>query len=159
MNRIVGGTTEFIGNVIYRQFSVDLPFAAAYSTVPIVIMVVYLLAVRRDRRARGAVAHVPRPHAARWVSARALRRWCSSVLYAPILYVARLSVNTATNYAWPPSGFTLEWWEKAFHEPGPREALAALGADGLWATAIALVAGHPRGVRAARDTASSVATP
>ncbi len=47
MNRIVGGTNEFIGNVIYRQFSVDLPFAAAYSTVPIVIMVVYLLAVRR----------------------------------------------------------------------------------------------------------------
>jgi len=44
---IVGGTTEFIGNVIYRQFSVDLPFAAAYATVPIVIMVVYLLVVRR----------------------------------------------------------------------------------------------------------------
>jgi putative spermidine/putrescine transport system permease protein len=47
MNRIVGGTTEFIGNVVYRQFSVDLPFAAAYSVVPIVVMVVYLLAVRR----------------------------------------------------------------------------------------------------------------
>jgi len=47
MNRIVGGTTEFIGNVVYRQFSVDLPFAAAYATVPIAIMVVYLLAVRR----------------------------------------------------------------------------------------------------------------
>ena len=36
MNRIVGGTTEFIGNVVYRQFSVDLPFAAAYAVVPIV---------------------------------------------------------------------------------------------------------------------------
>jgi putative spermidine/putrescine transport system permease protein len=47
MNRIVGGTTEFIGNIVYRQFSVDLPFAAAYSAVPIVVMVVYLLAVRR----------------------------------------------------------------------------------------------------------------
>jgi putative spermidine/putrescine transport system permease protein len=47
MNRIVGGTTEFIGNVVYRQFSVDLPFAAAYAVVPIVVMVVYLLAVRR----------------------------------------------------------------------------------------------------------------
>jgi putative spermidine/putrescine transport system permease protein len=47
MNRIVGGTTEFIGNIVYRQFSVDLPFAAAYSTVPILIMIVYLLAVRR----------------------------------------------------------------------------------------------------------------
>jgi putative spermidine/putrescine transport system permease protein len=47
MNRIVGGTTEFIGNIVYRQFSVDLPFAAAYSTVPIVVMVIYLLVVRR----------------------------------------------------------------------------------------------------------------
>ncbi len=47
MNRIVGGTTEFIGNIVYRQFSVDLPFAAAYAVVPVVIMVVYLLAVRR----------------------------------------------------------------------------------------------------------------
>ena len=47
MNRIVGGTNEYIGNVIYRQFSVDLPFAAAYSMVPVVIMVVYLLGVRR----------------------------------------------------------------------------------------------------------------
>ena len=47
MNRIVGGTTEFIGNVVYRQFAVDLPFAAAYSVLPIVIMIGYLLAVRR----------------------------------------------------------------------------------------------------------------
>lgn len=47
MNRIVGGTTEFIGNVVYRQFSVDLPFAAAYSVVPIIVMVAYLVAVRR----------------------------------------------------------------------------------------------------------------
>ena len=47
MNRIVGGTTEFIGNVVYRQFSVDLPFAAAYAVVPIFVMVIYLLAVRR----------------------------------------------------------------------------------------------------------------
>ncbi|MBK5286999.1 MAG: ABC transporter permease [Acidimicrobiia bacterium] len=47
MNRIVGGTTEFIGNIVYRQFSVDLPFAAAYAVIPIVIMVGLLLAVRR----------------------------------------------------------------------------------------------------------------
>jgi putative spermidine/putrescine transport system permease protein len=48
VNRIVGGTTEFIGNVVYRQFSVNLPFAAAYSTVPIIIMVIYLMVVRRS---------------------------------------------------------------------------------------------------------------
>jgi len=63
------------------------------------------------------------------------------VLYFPILYVARLSVNTARNYAWPPSGFTLEWWHRAVHEPGPRTALMHSIQTGLWATAIALVLG------------------
>ncbi len=79
-------------------------------------------------------------HPARWI----LRGLCVvvlAVLYAPILYVARLSVNTAANYAWPPEGFTLEWWEKAWHEPGPREALLHSLQTGLWATAIALLLG------------------
>jgi putative spermidine/putrescine transport system permease protein len=47
MNRIVGGTNEYIGNIIYREFSVDLPFAAAYAMVPVVIMISYLLLIRR----------------------------------------------------------------------------------------------------------------
>ena len=47
MNRIVGGTTEFLGNIVYRQFSANLPFAAAYSTLPVLIMIVYLLGARR----------------------------------------------------------------------------------------------------------------
>lgn len=63
------------------------------------------------------------------------------VLYAPILYVARLSVNTARNYAWPPTGFTLGWWQKALHEAGPREALVHSVQTGLTATAVALVLG------------------
>lgn len=63
------------------------------------------------------------------------------VLYAPIVYVARLSVNTARNYAWPPSGFTLDWWDRALHEEGPRTALVHSVQTGLTATAIALVLG------------------
>ena len=63
------------------------------------------------------------------------------VLYAPIVYVARLSVNTARNYAWPPRGFTLEWWRKALHESGPRDALIHSIQTGLTATVIALVLG------------------
>ena len=46
MNNIVGGKTEFIGNVIYRRFSSDGPFAAAFAVVPIVIMVIYLIGAR-----------------------------------------------------------------------------------------------------------------
>ena len=41
-------TTQFIGNLILLNFGVpDLPFAAALSLVPLAIMVVYLLVVRR----------------------------------------------------------------------------------------------------------------
>jgi putative spermidine/putrescine transport system permease protein len=41
--------TQFIGNVVYRNVGVagDLPFAAAFATIPIAIMIVYLLIARR----------------------------------------------------------------------------------------------------------------
>jgi putative spermidine/putrescine transport system permease protein len=42
-------STQFIGNVVYTNVGVanNLPLAAAYATVPVVIMVLYLLAARR----------------------------------------------------------------------------------------------------------------
>lgn len=40
-------TTQFIGNVIFINVAQDLPLAAAYSLVPLVIMLVYLLVARR----------------------------------------------------------------------------------------------------------------
>jgi putative spermidine/putrescine transport system permease protein len=42
-------STQFIGNVVYVNVGVanNLPFAAAFATVPVVIMVVYLLIARR----------------------------------------------------------------------------------------------------------------
>jgi len=39
--------TQFIGNVVYANFSNDLPLAAAFATVPIVVMIIYLLIARR----------------------------------------------------------------------------------------------------------------
>ncbi len=46
MNRIFGGKTQFIGNNIYTNFGANLPLAAAFATVPILIMAGYLLAAR-----------------------------------------------------------------------------------------------------------------
>jgi len=42
-------STQFIGNVVYINVGVanNLPFAAAFATVPVAIMIVYLLAARR----------------------------------------------------------------------------------------------------------------
>jgi putative spermidine/putrescine transport system permease protein len=43
----LGSGEQFIGTIVYSNFSVDLPFAAAMATVPIVIMIAYLLIARR----------------------------------------------------------------------------------------------------------------
>ncbi|GIH74109.1 ABC transporter permease [Planobispora longispora] len=47
--KIVGGRSQLIGNVVYDNIGAanNLPFAAAVATVPVVIMLVYLAAVRR----------------------------------------------------------------------------------------------------------------
>ena len=47
--RIVGGTGQLLGNVVYDNQGAanNLPFAAAVATIPVVIMLVYLAAARR----------------------------------------------------------------------------------------------------------------
>ena len=47
---ILVGNTQFIGNVVYRNvlgLTNNMPFAAAYATVPLVVMAVYLVVARR----------------------------------------------------------------------------------------------------------------
>jgi putative spermidine/putrescine transport system permease protein len=46
--QIIGGQLQMLGNVVYQNFSLNLPFAAAFSTVPIVIMGIYLWMVKRS---------------------------------------------------------------------------------------------------------------
>jgi len=47
--RLVGGTNQMLGNVVYDSVGAanNLPFGAAFATIPVVIMLVYLAAVRR----------------------------------------------------------------------------------------------------------------
>ena len=45
--QIVGGKNQMLGNVVYQNFSLNLPFAAAVGTIPIAIMALYLAAVKR----------------------------------------------------------------------------------------------------------------
>ena len=51
---LVGSGEQFIGTVVYSNFTADLPFAAAFATVPVVVMIIYLLLARR----LGAFEHV-----------------------------------------------------------------------------------------------------
>jgi putative spermidine/putrescine transport system permease protein len=47
--KIVGGKSQLIGNVVYDNIGAanNLPFAAAVATVPVVVMLIYIAAVRR----------------------------------------------------------------------------------------------------------------
>ena len=44
---LVGSGDQFIGTLVVDNFTVNLPFAAAFAMVPILIMIVYLLLARR----------------------------------------------------------------------------------------------------------------
>jgi putative spermidine/putrescine transport system permease protein len=48
--QIVGGKTQLIGNLVYVNIGAanNLPFAAALATIPVLVMVIYLVAVRRS---------------------------------------------------------------------------------------------------------------
>ena len=45
--QIIGGKIQMLGNVVYQNYSLNLPFAATISIVPIAIMGIYLTAVRK----------------------------------------------------------------------------------------------------------------
>ncbi len=44
---LVSPDTQFIGNVVYNNIVNNLPLASAFATVPILVMVAYLLIARR----------------------------------------------------------------------------------------------------------------
>jgi len=62
-------------------------------------------------------------------------------IYLPLLLVVINSFNTNKSFAWPPSGFTTEWWSKAAVNEGIRDAVMRSFFTALIATAIALVLG------------------
>jgi putative spermidine/putrescine transport system permease protein len=62
-------------------------------------------------------------------------------IYLPLVVIGIYAFNAGTNQAWPLSGFSLQWFERAFEQSGVREALFTSVRAGLAATAIALVLG------------------
>jgi putative spermidine/putrescine transport system permease protein len=64
-----------------------------------------------------------------------------AVIYLPLLVVFVNSFSTSKTLTWPPPGFTLDWWQKAFRNEG---ALSAIGTSievAVMATLVALVLG------------------
>lgn len=62
-------------------------------------------------------------------------------VYLPLLIVLLNSFNTSVNMAWPPPGFTLEWWQRAFGSSGLMAALGTSVLIALCASLIAMVLG------------------
>lgn len=45
--QILGGKLQLLGNVVYQNFSINLPFAATIAMIPVAIMGIYLWLIRR----------------------------------------------------------------------------------------------------------------
>ncbi len=62
-------------------------------------------------------------------------------VYIPLSVVLINSFNAGETLSWPPSGFSIQWWQRAIDNEGVREAIVTSVILGLIATAIALVLG------------------
>lgn len=62
-------------------------------------------------------------------------------IYLPLVLVVINSFNTNKSFAWPPTGFTTEWWGKAAVNEGIRDAVTRSFITAVIATGIALILG------------------
>jgi putative spermidine/putrescine transport system permease protein len=62
-------------------------------------------------------------------------------IYVPLLVIALYAFNSRRTLKWPIPGLTLEWFQRAFDNPGVREALWTSLKAATGATAIALLLG------------------
>ena len=71
-------------------------------------------------------------------------------IYLPIGLIVVYSFNSGTTPAWPPVGFTLDWWALAIRNSGLQQAFMTSIAAALSATVIALVLGTLASIAVAR---------
>ena len=64
-----------------------------------------------------------------------------ALIYLPLLVVVINSVNASQSMTWPLSGVTFEWWRRAAHSAGAREALVTSLEVAAIATLLALILG------------------
>ncbi|GAB6857447.1 ABC transporter permease [Microbacterium xylanilyticum] len=64
-----------------------------------------------------------------------------ALVYVPLLVVLINSFSTSASLTWPPPGFTLEWWGRAFRSDGALEAVATSALVALISSILALILG------------------
>jgi putative spermidine/putrescine transport system permease protein len=71
-------------------------------------------------------------------------------LYAPLVVIALYAFNAQRVQRWPIQEWSTTWFDKAFHNPGVRDALLSSLKAGLGATAVALALGTAAAFAVAR---------
>jgi len=71
-------------------------------------------------------------------------------VYAPLVIIALYAFNTSRIQTWPIDGLTLEWFDRALHNSGVRDALMVSVKAALGATVLALVLGTLASLAVAR---------
>ena len=138
---------QFIGTVIYSIRSEALPTAAAFSLVPIVVVVAYLLVARRlgafESASDGRVARHPDPPTAR-------RARDARVHLPAAVIIALYAFNKNITQAWPIEKYSTRWFSVAFNDQDVRDALKNSLLAAVGATIIALVLGTLASMAVAR---------
>ena len=114
---VVGAPGYFIGMMVYQQQGTagNIPLAAAFSVVPIVLIMIYLALARsgweRSMRSRSC-RRWNRPSLVQRDSPRTpASRSCTCRCSSSFLYAFTTADRT---YEFPPPGLTLRWFEAAF---------------------------------------------
>jgi putative spermidine/putrescine transport system permease protein len=71
-------------------------------------------------------------------------------IYVPLFVIAMEAFSSSRTFAWPPPGFTLDWFDKALDNQGARDAFLYSLRTGAIATGIALVLGTLASLAVAR---------
>ena len=141
---LVGGAgSQFIGNVVYDSVGVsnNVPFAAAYATIPLAVMGAYLLIAKR----LGAFEALYGDAATRV----ALGVWTGLVvafLWLPIVIICLYAFNSSNVQSWPIAGLSFKWFSPAIHDPDMQAALELSLKAAAIATTVALVLGLTAGL-------------
>ena len=128
---------QFIGTVIYSIRGQALPLAAAYTFVPIAIMI---------RLPRGAEARRLRePLMAEPLTTRILLRLGAAAtlafLYAPLVVIGLYAFNAQVTQGWPIQDWSTKWFRVAYEDEAVRQALWLSVQAALLATLVAMVLG------------------
>ena len=142
---LVGGTnSEFIGNVVYESVGVsnNIPFAAAYATIPLAVMGIYLVIAKR----LGAFEALLMETRVARMPLGAFTALVLAFLWIPIVIICLYAFNSSNVQSWPIAGLSFKWFSPAIHDPDMQAALKLSLEAALAATTIALVLGLTAGL-------------